>query len=651
MTTFFRLMNSNDKPNSLLKMISDVAEAAPNENSYVVNTGDFFNVPGSPFSYWVSSVLRSLFKSMAPLCNDYRDAQHGGSTKDDFRYLRLAWEVDRTDKWYLFAKGGEYSKFYADVYLCVNWARDAYEIEADLLNKYPYLGDDANWVLHRECKYFQPGLTWTSRTTSGLGMRILPENCLFSSKGPAVFVEDNDPLQLLALQAVLASSAFSYLLSVQLAAADSAARSYEVGLLQKTPVPDLTREDLNFLASKSEASWALKRTLDTIVETSHSFILPLDLIAVAGKFNRLCIEKELAELQLEIDDYCFELYRFSDSDKKAALGEDMDAAGVQKEVGQDGDIKDLDGILSWCVGVAFGRFDWRMATGERELPPIPKPFSPLPEKSIGMLHGEDAPFFQHDGVLVEDRGSEYDLGMIVGKLLTKVGVDVEVDVHRWLKKDFFKLHLKNYTKSRRQAPIYWPLQTLSGSYTLWIYYPRIDEQTLFTCVNDFIDPKLERIEEDIAGLRSGSSRSVDAGKELASLSELSSELKSLRDDILAVSSYWNPNVSDGVQITAAPLWKIFQNKPWKNKLKKTWQEMKVGKYDWSHMSLNFWPERVLKKCHQDRSISIAHGVEADLWEEVEVAAARGRGTKLAWKTKDISEADLDAYIQQKIAQG
>ena len=38
---------------------------------------------------------------------------------------------------------------------------------------------------------------------------------------------------------------------------------------------------------------------------------------------------------------------------------------------------------------------------------------------------------------------------------------------------FFADHLKRYSKSRRQAPIYWPLSKASGSYTLWIYYHRL----------------------------------------------------------------------------------------------------------------------------------------------------------------------------------
>src|SRR5207248_2245560 len=67
---------------------------------------------------------------------------------------------------------------------------------------------------------------------------------------------------------------------------------------------------------------------------------------------------------------------------------------------------------------------------------------------------------------------------------------------------FFANHLKRYSKSRRQAPIYWPLQTPSGSYTLWLYYHRLNDQTLYTCVNAFIEKsKLSEVTEQLHVLR------------------------------------------------------------------------------------------------------------------------------------------------------
>src|SRR5439155_9633048 len=48
---------------------------------------------------------------------------------------------------------------------------------------------------------------------------------------------------------------------------------------------------------------------------------------------------------------------------------------------------------------------------------------------------------------------------------------------------FFADHVTRYSKSRRRAPIYWPVSTTSGGFTLWLYYPRISSGLLAACVN------------------------------------------------------------------------------------------------------------------------------------------------------------------------
>lgn len=61
--------------------------------------------------------------------------------------------------------------------------------------------------------------------------------------------------------------AFGLLVSVQLARVELA-QSFEVGLIQQTPVPNLTSS--NDLNSRLADAWSLKRSLDTITETSPS---------------------------------------------------------------------------------------------------------------------------------------------------------------------------------------------------------------------------------------------------------------------------------------------------------------------------------------------------------------------------------------------
>jgi hypothetical protein len=190
--------------------------------------------------------------------------------------------------------------------------------------------------------------------------------------------------------------------------------------------------------------------------------------------------------------------------------------------------------------------------------------------------------------------------------------------------NFFAEHLKRYSKSRRQAPIYWPLQTPSGSYTVWLYYHRLTDQTLYTCVNDVVEPKLTQLTEQINALRTKIGRSTQEEKQLEDLLDFEQELKDFRDELLRVARFWKPNLNDGVQITAALLWKLFQHKPWQKKLRETWTKLEKVDYDWAHLAYSIWPDRVREKCKHDKSLAIAHGLE-DLYEEPLEPPGKKRG--------------------------
>jgi hypothetical protein len=356
-----------------------------------------------------------------------------------------------------------------------------------------------------------------------------------------------------------------------------------------------------------------------------------------GDYDPPSIEAELVKIQAEIDDIAFELYGFSDADRAAALGssgavdEDDGVEGANESEGEDGAeaIDQTDGLLSWAAGVAFGRFDWRLATGERDAPPEPDPFDPLPAKSPGMLPDDAEPFHGHSGILVDDQGHPNDLARLIEEVLARVKAPVPADVRRWLQRDFFHLHLKQYSKSRRKAPIYWPISTSSGSYTLWLYYPSLTDQTLFTAVNDFIEPKLKQVDQDVAALRNkGSARSRDDEKTFEALQALELEMIELRDTLLAIAQTYRPNHDDGVQITAAPLWQLFRHKPWQKVLKDTWAKLEKGDYDWAHLAMAYWPDRVREKCKTDKSLAIAHDME-HLYVEPEPKPTKARGRKKA----------------------
>jgi hypothetical protein len=257
MTTFLRLLADKEKADNLLTSCSAFRLGQIDPRVFSVVPELFSVLPGAPFAYWVSDAVRGLFETLPPFESQGREAQVGASTKDDFRFLRLFWEPkSRGPIWSPFAKGGSYSRFYSDVHLLINWRSGGSEIEALVIKRYPYLNGNAEWVMHRESYYYSPGLTWPTRTTSGLGFRVLPSGCVFSVKGSAAFCAGNVPESLLSLLALVVSSPFSSLVELQLAAADAAARAYEVGVIQRTPVPNFGAEEQATLAAQGQSRLA-----------------------------------------------------------------------------------------------------------------------------------------------------------------------------------------------------------------------------------------------------------------------------------------------------------------------------------------------------------------------------------------------------------
>ncbi len=457
--------------------------------------------------------------------------------------------------------------------------------------------------------------------------------------GPSGFRDGDDPEALFSIIALTNSRPFSILLEMQLALAAEGRKHYEVGLVRQTPLPQVNDEVSRTLASLARQAWARKKFLISTVETSHAFELPTALRGRLGGYDPLATQAELADIQAEIDKIAFDLYGFSDAERTAALGSscstDKDSSDGTEDADDSEDddgaeaIDQTDGLLSWAAGVAFGRFDWRLATGERAAPPEPESFDPLPAKSPGMLSDGTEPFHAHSEILADDQGHPNDLAGLIEEVLACVEAPVPADVRRWLQRDFFPLHLKQYSKSRRKAPIYWPISTSSGSYTLWLYYPSLTDQTLFTAVNDFIEPKLKQAGQGVAALRTkGSARSRDDDKNFEALQALELELIELRDTLLAVAQTYRPNHDDGVQITAAPLWQLFRHKPWQKILKDTWAKLEKGDYDWAHLAMAYWPDRVREKCDTDKSLAIAHDLE-HLFVEPEPTEARSRKKEAA----------------------
>lgn len=671
MTIFLRVLEAavDDKPAELLRAITALYDLGKRNESFQHavferEPMEFSAVPRSPFAYWVSRETTSLFTHLPPLqaADGTRRACAGAVTNANDRFVRLSWEQSRGMRWVPFAKGGAFSKFYSDVYLLLNWAADGKELKTFVTEFRSSHGWSAHWAaeLHNASTYFRPGLTWPLRTLSGLGMRALPPGSIFGHKGPAIVVSGDSSAHLLSLLAITASKPFAYLVDLHMTAA-----SYEVGVIQRTPVPDLTEADTSALAQLARRAWSLKRTLDTTHETSHAFLLPSEVRARHGAFDPAAIHAELARVQAEIDDHAFRLYclanedrveierwasrgqvpsaRLTESDSDGRTGGAPQEAEVDNNEESVGSGCDRDTMLSWLVGVAYGRFDLRLAIGDRVMPSEPEPFDPLPLRSPGMWPEAESPNSTRE-ILVDDEGHPDDLASQVRTCAEQTAWNAPENLRAWLAREFFPLRIKMYSKSRRKAPIYWQLSTPSASYSVWLYIHAFTKDTLFRVQNDYVGGERGKLTHEQRRLESMAQEQSDkataaARKALAAQEELVEELRAFLDEVKRVAPVWNPDLDDGVVINFAPLWRLVpHNKSWQKELKLTWDALCEGTYDWAHLAMHLWPERVVPKCATDRSLAIAHGLEDLFWIE---------GSDGKWTARKTPTRAIDDLVRER----
>lgn len=321
MTIFLRLLADEQKAVSLKQCCDAIRCNAFESRVFETDPESFSALPGSPFAYWIEERVRDCFRHHDQFEADGRTAKAGLQSSDNFRFLRLGWEILDSSlhtRWFPYAKGGAFSRYYSDVHLCLLWEDDGRQAKAWAESQY---GGGQHWSRNlRNVSYmFRPGITWSTRTTSKLSVRVFPKNCAFDTKGCAAFVDGDDQIEILGLLAITNSEAFARLIEVQIAAGDSAARSYDTGLINRTPIPRIGQSQQIELSKLARKSWSLMRSLNTVQETSRVFVLPAALRARLGAYDPASIEANLSNLQAKIDEQSFALYGFSDADRAAAL--------------------------------------------------------------------------------------------------------------------------------------------------------------------------------------------------------------------------------------------------------------------------------------------------------------------------------------------
>ena len=582
--------------NSLESHIAKYEDGTLDSDTHLVHVSELNQIPDFPFAYWMPTEWVTPFREMNRLKDIGLLVKQGMASSDNFRFVRLWWEVPPdAHRWWPYAKGGGFGPQWHDMDTVVNWEDSGAEIKEYSASIY---GTSAKQITNTHL-FGRRGITYPASRVE-FSPRALPEGCVMGNSGPIICFEnrpENEDDRLLALLALLCSSSFRALLNLTTTAGDTMNKAYREQAVVSMPIPPLESVD----ESTKQLLVGLCNTIREIEsydETCHYFFAwgqPPDVAALVHKMRNM---------RKMIDASVAKLYGFSGPDYSYS------------ESGFDDGVDHLNekdpGAISYRFGCVFGRWDIRLYEegGRRAFPDV---FDRLPFVPPGKLSSNDSQKVisaadnyplqvDADGLLVDD--SEHNDDVVrrlrdAGEIMWQQSADgyeaaacerlKAKSLRAYLRKSgkggFWDDHIRRYSKSRRKAPIYWLLQSSKKNYALWIYYHRFDKDMLFKALLNYVEPKIQREENRLAELRSQKSSVGESGKvakkldrDIEKQEDLLAELRDFEEKLRKVAEiHLVPDLNDGVVLNIAPLYELV---PWKE-AKKYWNELLDGKYEWS----------------------------------------------------------------------
>ena len=84
---------TDEQRRRLEQALANLRTARPDSVVFLYHQSNYDAIPDSPWVYWVTSHIRELFRIL-PALEEIASPKHGATTSDNFRFLRMYWEVN-----------------------------------------------------------------------------------------------------------------------------------------------------------------------------------------------------------------------------------------------------------------------------------------------------------------------------------------------------------------------------------------------------------------------------------------------------------------------------------------------------------------------------------------------------------------------------
>lgn len=502
----------------------------------VIPQTNFSKIPGSPIAYWVSTDIIKVFEQHS--LSKISDPRLGMATANNKLFTRMFWEVNKDTftanindrkhalesnfKWFPYAKGGDYRKWYGNINLLVNWKNDGEAIKNFTDSKGKVRSHNYNLEY-----IFKKGITWNALSSKDTSFRIL-ENGLFDNAGSSLFLYDE--IQYYYILGLLNTKIVQLLLPIV-----NPTLNYQPGTIGNIPIAISAMSDFKddfvinnlHIAKKDwdslETSWDFKQppllngssslkdaykrwekdvTNDFFQLHSNEEELNRIFIEIYGLQDELTPEvalKDITILQDELDRKALEELEplFREQGKEAIT------LPISKE-------EVISQFISYAIGVFMGRYrldkpglniahpnpsDEEIASSEYNGHTIE-----IDDDGIVPLMGDDCNFpddaLKRSTELVHAIWGEESLTENINFIHNALGVNL----HRWLTERFWRYHTSG--KMYKKKPIYWLFSSnvsrpQNAAFKVLVYMHRMDRYTLYNIQRKYLYPHQEYISQEV----------------------------------------------------------------------------------------------------------------------------------------------------------
>lgn len=540
------------------------------------SASDFKKIPGSPIAYWLSNSVLRAFNEGEPL-RAYSKGSTGLQTSDSATFVRYVHEPSASsigEKWFRFAKGGGFRKWFGNVEHLVNWENDGHEIKAYVADKYPYLKGNYALVVKNESTYFQAGLL-TSRVTSGdLSFRVKDTTEIYADACTAIF--PSDPEFFLCL---LSTKLLGIIQSL------NPTLNFQAGDIEKFPI----LESALALADRSIAKSciAIARTDWDTSESSWNFTsLPL----LQPDYRQPTLKDSYQKLRTRWREMTLDMQRLEQENNRIFI----DAYGLQDELTAEVPLEEITltcnphyryggnkteeeleaqlladtmrELVSYAVGCMFGRYSLdkpglilanQGETLADYLSQVPEPsFLPDDDNVIPILDGDwfadDITLRMRQFLRVAFGEAHYEDNLAFLVQVLNVKGKRNYGLRDYLLGEFYADHVKRYKK----RPIYWLFSSPKGSFNALIYMHRYRPDTVSVVLRylrDYREKLTTEKERQVAISINPASSQGDktrALKETDRLAKVQAELEDYERDVLypLATRQVQIDLDDGVKV-------------------------------------------------------------------------------------------------------